>query len=88
METEEPRFEIDKTRIEIVKITRSDLILEECIGPSEDIRKNWILGYLAKVAIPGKRYLTSYALSENDALKSIVEFANSGHLRSSPFRFD
>jgi hypothetical protein len=87
METDNPRFDIDEKRVEITEILRSNQIIEEWIGPGEDDVKSLVLGYLAKVAIPDtKRYITSYAITEKDALNNIVEFADSSHSRSSLLR--
>lgn len=77
-------LKINKKDVEIIKITRSHPVLEECLGPSDEIKKDYFLGYLAKFTFPdAERYLTSYALTENDALKNIMEFVESNHSRSS-----
>jgi hypothetical protein len=81
-------LKVNKNDVEITRITRSHPVLEECLGASDEVKEDLLLGYLAKLTIPGtERYLTSYALTENDAVKNIIEFAESGHSRSFPLRF-
>jgi hypothetical protein len=86
--SETERLKINKNDVEITRINRSHPVLDECLGPSDEVREELVLGYLAKLTIPEtERYLTSYALTENDAVKSILELAESGHSRSFPLRF-